>query len=101
MTRHVGVVRNAAGLADAIKTFAKIEREADSDRVLSNMALAARFVAGAALLREESRGAHYRNDFPDAKPSLAARSFLNLTDLNDIDARRGSLETAHQVGAHP
>ena len=41
-----------------------IERQAGSDRVLANMALAARFIAAGALLREESRGAQARSDYP-------------------------------------
>ena len=34
---------------------------------LANMVLAGRMMAEAALLREESRGAHYRTDFPQPR----------------------------------
>jgi L-aspartate oxidase len=89
MSDHVGVVRTSAGLKKAIATFRDIEHQAGSDLVLANMALAARFVASGALLREESRGAHARSDFPDALPALATRTFLTLDDIDEIGARRG------------
>ena len=82
-----GVVRTAAGLKKAIATLRDIERKAGADRVLANMALAARFIAVGALLREESRGAHARSDFPAAEGSFAARTFLTLEDIDDIGAR--------------
>lgn len=34
---------------------------------LANLLLAGRLMAEAALVREESRGAHYRTDFPEAR----------------------------------
>lgn len=101
MARHVGVVRNAAGLTEAIGVISDIEREADRDRVLSNMALAARFIASAALRRVESRGAHYRSDCPELNPSLAARSFLTLSDIDEHEASRNLHELAHETGDHP
>jgi len=84
MTDHVGVIRDAAGLGEAIATLAQIEREAGDDRILANMALAARFIAGSALMREESRGAHARSDFPATRPALAERSFLSLVELDHM-----------------
>ena len=35
---------------------------------LSNLILAGRLLTEAALIREESRGAHFRSDFPQASP---------------------------------
>ena len=82
MTKDVGVVRDAAGLRKAVVTLAQIERESTDDRILANMALAARFIATSALLREESRGAHDRSDFAATRPALAERSFLSLDELD-------------------
>jgi L-aspartate oxidase len=87
MSDHVGVVRNATGLKNAIGVLRDIERQAGGDRVLANMALAARFIAAGALLREESRGAQARSDFPAPSSLLATRTFLTLDDLEDIGAR--------------
>ena len=101
MTDHVGVVRDAAGLQKAMHVLHDIERQAGDDRVLANMALAARFIAAGAHKREESRGAHERSDFPDTSPALATRGFLNLDDLDDIEATRASpsAEPRQQAGA--
>lgn len=85
MSEHVGVERTRTGLTHAVGVMAEIERNAGADSVLANMALAARFIAGSALQREESRGAHARGDFPDSHPELAIRSFLTLAGLDALD----------------
>jgi len=87
MSDDVGVVRNAAGLKRAISILRDIERQAGPDRVLANMALTARFIAAGALLREESRGAQARSDFPDADSAYAHRTFLTLDDIEDVGQR--------------
>ena len=83
MSQAVGVIRDRAGLRRAFNALTAIERAADGDTVLSNMALAARFIAGAALLRRESRGAHMRSDCPEAN-ALAVHSLLRLCDLDAL-----------------
>jgi L-aspartate oxidase len=88
MSEHVGVVRDAHGLRKALGIFRDIERLAGTDRVLANMALAARFVAAGALLREESRGAQARSDFPNTSQAFAGRTFLTLDDIEEIGERR-------------
>jgi L-aspartate oxidase len=83
MSRHVGMVRNGVGLATAIGAIARIEREAKS-KMLRNMAIAALLVATAAWRRRESRGAHYREDFPQAHPGAARRMSGVLADARAI-----------------
>jgi L-aspartate oxidase len=77
MSAHVGVVRDDERLADAVMALAKMERESTS-LALRNMAAAALLVASAAVIRRESRGAHYRADYPADNPALARRTMTTL-----------------------
>lgn len=84
MTAQVGVVRDRDGLADALSQFTEIEKDEATPSSLRNIALAARFVAAAAYAREESRGGHFRSDYPVALQKWARRSFLTLKDVDAI-----------------
>jgi L-aspartate oxidase len=83
MTSHVGVVRDGAHLAKAIRLFADIERNTGSI-ALRNMATTALLVAASAWSRCESRGAHFRSDHPAEVPALARRTMTTLTDVREI-----------------
>jgi L-aspartate oxidase len=85
MSAHVGVIREAQSLRHALTEIARMEREARSAQ-LRNMATAALLVTAAALRREESRGGHFRSDFPDADPTQARRTFMTLEDARTIAA---------------
>ena len=69
----VGIIRNREGLTEAANTLAAWQRALPkpSDRPsyeLSNLIVTGRLMTEAALLREESRGAHFRTDFPVTLP---------------------------------
>jgi L-aspartate oxidase len=71
MWDKVGIVRDGAGLSEASSRLGAWQQAMPQphDRPsheLSNMVLVGRLMATAALLREESRGAHYRTDFPES-----------------------------------
>lgn len=85
MTTYVGVQRSARGLKKALAELKTLEASNANDRVLSNMLLAARMITAAALLRKESRGGHYRVDYPQTNPALAQRTFITLADLDAMD----------------
>ena len=77
MWDNVGVERDAGRLADAVAEFTKAE--ADAGRAgARNLAVVGRLVAQAALDREESRGSHYRLDFPQLDESLAERRTVTV-----------------------
>ncbi|HEX6059511.1 MAG TPA: L-aspartate oxidase [Gemmatimonadaceae bacterium] len=66
--RHAGIARTAKGLRAGIEKLdellARLPEGATEER---NMAQTARLIAEAALMRKESRGGHYRADFPRTK----------------------------------
>ena len=84
MWQKVGIVRDAASLESALADLRDIEAELaagslpDMDRAfnltwhdwlnLASLTQVSRVIATAALARHDSRGAHYRSDFPDAGP---------------------------------
>ncbi|MBY0382749.1 MAG: L-aspartate oxidase [Xanthobacteraceae bacterium] len=85
MSANVGVIRDAEGLAEAIHMFAALERDTNS-AALRNMATTALLVATAAHVREESRGAHYRSDFPAEHPDFARRTMTTLAAAQAVAA---------------
>ena len=102
MTRDVGVVRNARGLKAALAELKTIETAAVADSVLANMALTARLITAAALMRKESRGGHFRSDHPAADPAQAHRTFLTLHDVEVLERpRRTRTSEAALAGLRP
>jgi len=70
MWRNVSLRRNAQGLTSAIETLRALAAAGPVDAETVNMLLAAQLIASAALAREESRGGHYREDYPDRVAAL-------------------------------
>ena len=69
----VGIIRNKESLTEAADTLAAWQKSLalPTDRPsyeLNNLVLSGRLVTEAALFREESRGAHFRSDFPRSLP---------------------------------
>jgi L-aspartate oxidase len=88
MTAEVGVIRDERSLVKALATIGALERD-NGDRRLAHMLTTAKLIAAAALLRRESRGAHFRSDYPTPNGSLARRSFLTLAEAEAV-AREAS-----------
>jgi L-aspartate oxidase len=99
VSKHVGIVRSGAGLQRALQRFRELDRRLQNlalgavhdpadefIRVLRwsearNLLLVARLVTLAALDREESRGAHYREDFPNPLPEWRRHQSLTVDRL--------------------
>ncbi|ASJ03423.1 L-aspartate oxidase [Thermococcus profundus] len=67
---HAGIVRNARTLREGLKKLDGVEAD-------PRMKLLARGVLECALAREESRGAHYREDFPAMRKEFERPSFFD------------------------
>jgi L-aspartate oxidase len=101
MTQDVGILRNGVELESAYAILSEIE-----DRLLAlggrgnkairadahdvecwgetrNLALVARLVAFAALRREESRGAHFRDDYPQPSSKWRHQQSLTVESLRE------------------
>ena len=63
MWRKVGLIRRGEDLRSAVEEFARMAEEKINQRTKNFVSLA-KLMAEAALWREESRGGHFREDFP-------------------------------------
>ena len=86
MTDGAGVIRSAEGLRRTLSEIAQIETVRPDCPVLGNMTATAMLIAAAALARRESRGAHFRADFPATGAVGGARSSLTLAQAKAIAA---------------
>jgi succinate dehydrogenase/fumarate reductase flavoprotein subunit len=122
MWQSCGVVRQADGLARAKKELAALKAETNTISVsgprtmnfawhealdLVNQITVAEAIVEAASLRTESRGAHYRSDFPD-RDDAQWLEYIVLRTAEDgtlessrhpVEFTRRPLESAHTGGA--
>lgn len=87
LSQGLGVLRDRHGIERAIRGLYPF---ASGNSAASDPALVGLMIAVAAFQREESRGGHYRTDFPDTLPS-AVPSSLTLADA--FAAAREIVET--------
>ena len=86
MWDKVGIIRSGEGIEEATGVLATWQSllSQPSDRPsyeLNNLVLCARLVTEAALLRKESRGAHFRTDFPKASPEWQRHTVFRKNDI--------------------
>ncbi len=75
--RRVGITRDEAGLNEAAERVEQwgryilpLEFDDTPGWSMQNMLIVARLMIAAAVERKESRGVHYRRDYPDADPAM-------------------------------
>jgi len=89
MWEKVGIIRNGPRLIQALQDLEDWQKFLEEKRPetkgnlssyfeVRSMLIAAQAVARSALLREESRGAHFREDFPTGKPEWAKSIYTRL-----------------------
>ncbi|PWT77160.1 MAG: L-aspartate oxidase [Chloroflexi bacterium] len=91
MWERVALARNASGLRSAVEALRQLAVQGPVDFETANMLFAAQAITTCALARNESRGAHYRADFPASDPLLAGRHTL-------VPARPAGAAQRHSEG---
>jgi aspartate oxidase len=79
---YCGIARDAAGLSEACQRLESISHlrlpNASREKYeLRNLHAVALLIARCALAREESRGGHYRTDFPETRPVYQKHSQID------------------------
>ncbi len=103
MWEDVGILRTAEGLQRALATLAELDAQlartgvADGDRAfnlswhdwlnLKNLIAVSRVIATSALAREDSRGAHFREDHPQAG-DLPGSTYIVVTQVGETLSMR-------------
>lgn len=95
MVRHVGLKRSAKGLNKAVQELERLSKGYSQsvtrreEYEFLNMVTCALLTARAALAREESRGGHYRDDFPERDDLIWRKHIL-------FQREKGMLEEAYE-----
>ncbi len=107
MNELVGIIRRESEIEEALENLAKIRERVASVRSeggtiynpgwhlaldLSNMLLVSETIARAALAREESRGGHTRDDFPEMSPEWRKVNLVLSLRNGKIDLRHDELD---------
>jgi succinate dehydrogenase / fumarate reductase flavoprotein subunit len=101
MTEKVGVFRTEKEIIRAIETIKELKDRADKTALfeksivmnpeliqrweLDSLLTVSMVIAQAALDRRESRGAHYREDFPDRLPEFNDHTLICMPEFDTID----------------
>src|SRR4051812_39835010 len=118
MWERVGIIRDATGLGRALGELDAFDAELDTTGIgtqarafnlswhdwlnLKSLAMVSRVITQAALAREDSRGAHYRDDFPDtssleesAHTSIGADGRVTMKSVTFTRVRPGQSLLKH------
>jgi L-aspartate oxidase len=79
MSASFGVIRDRESMLEGLTTIVALEKT-NRDAAFRNVLATAKLVAVSALRRQESRGGHFRTDFPEKRPEWQHRTFLTLAD---------------------
>jgi succinate dehydrogenase / fumarate reductase flavoprotein subunit len=108
MTEKVGVFRTESGLREAIEAIKALKERADKTPLssptltmnqeliqrweLDNLLVVSMVTAQAALNRKESRGGHYREDFPDRKDEFDYHTLASMKAFGEINFDKRTID---------
>jgi len=79
-----GIVRSAEGLTEALGQLAALQPEGAEAR---GMRQVVELIARCALARKESRGAHFRTDYPETRPDFARHSVVRKGEAPSLKSQ--------------
>ncbi len=93
---NAGIERNAEGLSQALATLnnSNVEGTSVDARETANLLTLARALVTCALARQESRGAHFRQDFPTLDPARQHQSLYAAGANQHLPAEANMIATA-------
>jgi len=83
MSAHLGVLRDGEGMLEALRTILQLARDSHSVR-FDNVITTAKLIAVSALNRIESRGGHFRTDYPEEQADWKRRTLVTLEQAHAI-----------------
>lgn len=83
MSRGAGVLRSADSLSEAAEVLAKVAK-GPRDWELDNLLTVATALVGVASARRETRGCHWREDFPDADNDWQGHLLAGLDEAGEL-----------------
>jgi len=108
MTEKVGVFRTGQGIAETLEALKELKQRADNISLmcgdlkmnqelvqrweLDNLLAVAMVIAQAALARQESRGAHYRDDFPERKDEFNYHTLASMKRFGEVELGRRKVD---------
>lgn len=111
MADRAGVLRSGPGLASAAESLEEISsKQTDKPELLAweatNLHLLASALVLSASVRTETRGSHWREDYPDPSDSWLGHLIVTLEDPAEAEGRTGTppgplLNASAQGGTHP
>ncbi len=108
MTKKVGVFRNEKNLAEAIEKLGELKERAGHTKLagtsvimnqellhfweLDHLLNVSMVIAKSALARKESRGAHYREDYPERNPEFQYHTLAYMTEYGKVTLSRRPID---------
>jgi succinate dehydrogenase / fumarate reductase flavoprotein subunit len=108
MTEHMSIFRNEAGMVKTIESLKELKQRADHTALsakslrmnqelvqhweLDNLLALSMVITRAALNRKESRGAHYRDDFPERSDAFNYHTLISMKQFGDVEMGRREVD---------
>jgi succinate dehydrogenase/fumarate reductase flavoprotein subunit len=108
MTEHLSVFRTEAGITAAIESLRELKERADRTALssrswamnqelverweLDNLLSVSLVICEGALQRRESRGAHYRDDYPDRKDEFNHHTVATMPLFGEVKLERREVD---------